>query len=169
VAGGAEGLPNKVTSMLVVPAVKNIQTHHYTTGRLRRVYIPVSASTHRHRWPTSDISWLQIMPYGSRPLHTLAGSHSTAGQYGRDGSQHPAVRMDKPLRMPAHHQHRVAAFPLLGQHVRQPSFTHDGFPPSRQRPCGEDASKTEGRHNVPSAGALDLSPPPRAPRHTYFL
>ena len=69
----------------------------YTTGRFRRAYIPVPAPTHRHRLPTSDIRRLQILPYGSRSLHTLAGSHSTAGHYGRDGSPRPAVRMDNPL------------------------------------------------------------------------
>jgi transposase InsO family protein len=40
------------------------------------------------------------MPYGSRPLYTLAGSHSPAGYHSRDGSQSPAVRMDNLLGCP---------------------------------------------------------------------
>jgi hypothetical protein len=48
----AEGLPYLDTSMYVLPAVEDIQTHHHTTGRLRSAYISVPARVHRHRWPT---------------------------------------------------------------------------------------------------------------------
>ena len=94
--------------------------------------MPPSRFQHLHMdivGPLPDIRWLQKLSYGSRSLHTLAGSHSTAGHYGRDGSPRPAVRMDNQLRMPAHHHHRpgpairVAAFPLPGQHLRHPSRT----------------------------------------------
>jgi hypothetical protein len=39
--------------------------------------------------------------------------------------------------------------------VRHPTVTHVGFPFSHQRPRGANESITQGRHNVPSAGALD--------------
>ena len=39
----------------------------------------------------SNIRRFQILPYGSRPLYTLAGSHCPAGHHSRDGSQSPAV------------------------------------------------------------------------------
>jgi cleavage and polyadenylation specificity factor subunit 1 len=63
-------------------------------------YIPVPARS-RHHWPTPDIRRFQILPYGSRPLYTLAGSHSPVKHHNRDGSQSPAVRMDNSLRLPA--------------------------------------------------------------------
>ena len=75
----AEGLPNLGRSMPVLPAVEGIQAHLHPIGRLRSAYIAVPALTHRHRRPTSVIGRIQILPYGSRPLFALAGSHSPAG------------------------------------------------------------------------------------------
>ena len=159
--------------MPVLPAVEDIQAHHHATGRLCPAYIPVPAPTRRHRQPTSNIRRLQILPNGSRPLFTLARSHSPAGHYGRDGSPSPALWVDILLRMPVnHHQRpgpaiRIAAVPFPGQHLQHPSLTHDSFPSSCQRPRGADASVTQGRHNVPGARTMDRCPSPRPPRHAY--
>ena len=60
----------------------DIQAHHHATRRLRSAYIPVPARAHRHRGPTSNVRRFQILPYGSRSLHSLAGSHSHAGHHG---------------------------------------------------------------------------------------
>ena len=96
--------------------------------------------THRNRRPTSDIGRLQILPYGSRPLFTLASSYSPAGHYDGDSRPSPAIRMDISLRMHANHHHRpgmavrIAAVPFPGEHLWYPSLPHDSFPSNRQRP-----------------------------------
>ena len=86
--------------MPVLLVVEYIQAHYHTTGRLRPAYIPVPAPARRHSRPTSDIGRLLILPYGTRPLYALAGSHSPAGHYGGDGSPSPAFRVDISLRCP---------------------------------------------------------------------
>jgi hypothetical protein len=92
-AGLAEGLPHLVASMLVLPVIEGTQVHNHATWRLRSAYNPVPTRTHRNRWSTSDIRRLQILPYGSRSLYTLAGGHSPSGHYGGDGCPSTAVRM----------------------------------------------------------------------------
>ena len=88
---GRAGLPYLGTSMHVLLAVEDFQARHQTTGRLSFAYMPVPACLRRYRWPNHDMRRFQILPYVSRPLYTLAGSHSPAGHHSRDGSQSPAV------------------------------------------------------------------------------
>jgi cleavage and polyadenylation specificity factor subunit 1 len=51
--GMQKGMPHLGTSMPILPAVEGNQTYHHTPGKLRPAYIPLPASTHRHKI-TSD-------------------------------------------------------------------------------------------------------------------
>ena len=147
--------------MPVLPAVKVIQSQLHATGRHRCAYIPVPAHTIRHRWPTSDIGRLQILPYVSRPLFAPAGSHFPAGHYCEHGSGSPSIWMGISLRIPVNNHHlsglagRITAVPFPGQNMWHSSLPNNSFPSSRERPRGTDALLTHGRHSVPGAKTMD--------------
>ena len=76
----------------------------HTTTPLGDFALPTSRFQHVHidivvQLPTSDN--FQILPYGSKSLHSLSRSDSHAGLHGRDGDPSPTVRMDNSLRIPA--------------------------------------------------------------------
>jgi hypothetical protein len=144
VARHSERLPHLGTVLPALSELQGLPTHRHLVGRL---YIAGSPFPTRPRWPhwtPSVVSWIRVLPHSSRPLHALAGNHTSTGHHRRYRRASSTGRLDIPLRLPANHYHDQGR-----QFESQLS--------SRQQPRGTISLDTQGSYHVPCYSAVDWS------------